>query len=323
MFTVREFTATSQAYAQLAEIENAVWPDTPRSGEEMAAMDQGMADAPIYRWIGWHDRRAAGSVQVALETWQRATGRFALQLSVHPAYQGQGLGKRLYEHGLHHACRRADIRELTCNTRADAPRGVKFLEDRGFVHYKTTCLSELRTADYDLEQKMPLRQRALDSGVRIVTIRHLMQTSPDWFAQYHALLHDFQADMMYPPTALSLEEHRREHEADSSYDPDLSFVALVDGDWAAYTSLNRSPADAGLYWTKLTGTRRRFRRLGLASALKVTAIETVQKLNGHTIRTDNDPRNPMYGINVQFGFAALPDLLSFRKALACQAGAGL
>ena len=315
MFEVRKFPATAAACDLVADIERAVWPDTPRNGAEIAAVDRGHGSAGgVDRWLGWYREQVVGHMSVALHTWQRAPGRHEVSVSVHPKFQGEGFGRMLFDHGLQEARRHRDLRELVAVTRQDVPRGVRFLEDRGFTLYKTTCLSELRVAGFELEPRLRSRQQTLDKGVQIVTLGSLTRGPDDWFPQYHHMCNDFLVDLVYPPTPLSLEERRRAHEADSAFDPELAFVALVAGEWAAYTQLSRSLADPGLYWTQLTGTCRRFRRMGLASALKTTAIEAVQARHGHTIRTDNDPRNPMYQINVQFGFRPLPDQLTYHKS---------
>lgn len=312
MFSIEEFRASPEAYQQLADIEMAIWPDTPRAGAETARADRSRAShAPVYRWVGRRHGATVGFVAFELDAWQRAQGRFHGFAAVHPDFQGQGLGRQLYQFGLRQVRQREGVSELVCDTRADTPRGIRFLEDRGFRLHKTTCQTQLRVADCDLAVHAHWPRRLREAGVRIATMETLQAAHPDWFAEYHALLRDFQADMVFPPTPLSQADHWREHAADDAYDPALSFVALVNEEWAAYTSLKRSLADPGFYWTRLTGTRRSFRRQGLAAGLKYAAIEAVQALGGHAIRTDNHPRNPMYRINVQFGFAALPDLLSY------------
>ncbi len=315
MFEVRKFPATAAACELVADIERAVWPDTPRNGAEIAAADRGhRAAGGVDRWLGWYRDQVVGHMSIAVDTWLRAPGRHEVAVFVHPQFQGEGFGRRLFDQGLQEARRHRDLRELVAVTRQDAPRGVRFLEDRGFTLYKTTCLSALRVTGFELRPRLHARQQVLDQGVRIVTLGSLTRETDDWFPQYHRMCRDFLADLVYPPTPLSLEEHRRAYEADP-FDLELAFVALVGGEWAAYTQLSQSRADPGLYWTQLTGTRRRFRRMGLASVLKTTAIETVQARHGHTIRTDNDRRNPMYGINVQFGFQPLPDQLTYHKSL--------
>lgn len=314
MFQIEESRGTDREYDAIAGILQAIWPDVPRSGAELATMARSQsAEDPQYQWIGWLDGTPVGAMTAKLETWQRAPGRYDIFVAVLPAYQGRGWGKQLYEHGLAHLTHAHTVSELFCETRADMTRGVQFLVARGYEVYKTTCLTEYRVANYDPAEKRPLLQGVLDADVQIASIRSLMESDDDWFGHYHAMRKEFQADMIYPPTEMTQAEHWQQHTSDEFYDPDMSFVALCEGEWAAYTELYRSPSDPGLYWTTLSGTRRKFRRRGLATALKVRAVEAVRERGGVRIRTDNDPRNPMYQINMKFGFAALPDALTYRK----------
>ncbi len=316
MLRIKESQGTDKEYDAIAGILRTLWPDVPCSGAELAAETHHQAGKdPQYQWLGWQDGTAVAFMTAKPETWQRAPGRYNIFVAILPAWQGRGWGKQLYAHGLAQLTHAHTVSEVFCETRADMTRGVRFLLDRGYELYKTTCLTEYRIANYNPQTKYPLLQRVLDSGVQIVSIRSLMATTDDWFARYHALLKEFKADMVYPPTERTLEEHWQQHQADEFYDPDLSFVALYEEEWAAYTSLYRSSSDPGLYWTTLSGTRRKFRRRGLATALKVRAVEAVRAQGGVRIRTDNDPKNPMYRINVQFGFDALPDALTYRKSM--------
>ncbi len=314
MFRIEESKGTEKEFNTIASILQALLPDTPCSGAELATESRSLSEEdPQHQWIGWLDEQAIGVMTAAPETWQRAAGRFNIFVAVLPPYQGRGWGKQLYEHGLAQLAHLYSVSEIFCETRADMTRGLRFLTDRGYELYKTTCHTEYWVANYDQETKGQLLQRVLDTGVQIFSVRSLMETDDDWFTHYHAMRKEFQADMVYPPTELTQEEHWQQFNSDEFYDPDMSFVALCEGEWAAYTALFRSPSDPGLFWTTLSGTRRKFRRRGLATALKVRAVEAVQEAGGVRIRTDNDRKNPMYQINVNFGFEALPDALTYQK----------
>ena len=58
-----------------------------------------------------------------------------------------------------------------------------------------------------------------------------------------------------------------------------------------------------------------YRRKGLATALKIKAIERLRE-NGITeVRTDNEENNPMYKINVALGFKPAPFSLEYIKKI--------
>lgn len=313
---IREAQQTENDLDIIAGLWQTLWPDTPRSGAEMLTeLRSQPADDPRYHWIARSEGQAVGFMIAGPETWERAPGRFEVFAALLPEFQGRGWGKRLYAEGLAHLTGAHEVSMLYCSTRDDMPRGVRFLEDQGFELYKTTCLTQFRVAAYQENVQGRHLQRALADGTRIVTMRELMNAEDDWFSRFHYMVKECKSDLFYPPTEVTLKEHWRQFNEDQLYDPDVSFVAVCDGEYAAYTSLYQSPSDPGLYWTTLTGTRRNYRRRGLATALKAKAVETVRSLGGTRIRTDNDPRNPMYRINVDFGFESLPDLMTYRKSV--------
>ena len=68
-------------------------------------------------------------------------------------------------------------------------------------------------------------------------------------------------------------------------------------------------------WTGGLGVIREFRRKGIATALKIKAIEALLKKGITEIRTDNEENNPMYKINVALGFKPVPFSLEYIKEL--------
>ena len=123
------------------------------------------------------------------------------------------------------------------------------------------------------------------------------------------------ADLVYPPAPMTLTEHWAEHQRNSAFDPSMTFVAIRKGEWLALTALWQSSADPTLWWTSLTGVGRAHRRQGLASALKTTAIEAVQRRGGTRIRTETVAGTPMFEINQALGFRRLPDAQTWHRPL--------
>ena len=61
------------------------------------------------------------------------------------------------------------------------------------------------------------------------------------------------------------------------------------------------------------GVLKDFRRKGIATALKIKAIEKLIEKGVTEIRTDNEENNPMYKINVSLGFEPVPFSLEYMK----------
>ena len=64
-------------------------------------------------------------------------------------------------------------------------------------------------------------------------------------------------------------------------------------------------------WTGGLGVLKEFRRKGIATAIKIKAIEQLLKKNITEVRTDNEKNNPMYKINVELGFKPVPFSLDY------------
>ena len=100
----------------------------------------------------------------------------------------------------------------------------------------------------------------------------------------------------------------------NSYGVDL--VAIYKKQYVACTDIfvfHKSEPHKG--WTGSLGVLREFRREGIATALKIKAIEILLKKGVTEIRTDNEENNPMYKINVALGFKPVPFSLDYSKEI--------
>ena len=68
-------------------------------------------------------------------------------------------------------------------------------------------------------------------------------------------------------------------------------------------------------WTGGLGVLEKFRRKGIATAMKIKAIKILLKKGVTEIRTDNEENNPMYKINVALGFKPVPFSLDYLKEI--------
>ena len=316
MFEIRESDDTPASYAAMADILLAVAPNHPVSGQDLANENLGLgASHPHYCWLNWSGDTPAGFFTAAEATWDRSPGRFRVYAAVAPCWQGRGAGRELWNHCLSVLLARHEVTELTCDTKADQERGIRFLQDRGFILGKTIQQSELDVTGYDPTEKPDRRHSLFAQGIQFLSLDEVSAEDPDWFEKYHELCMEFLADLVYPPAPLTLADHWAEHQRNSAFDPSMTFIAGRNGEWLALTALWQSAADPTLWWTSLTGVGHAHRRLGLASALKTTAIEGVQHRGGTRIRTDTVAGTPMFKINQALGFRLLPDAQTWHRPL--------
>jgi GNAT superfamily N-acetyltransferase len=97
--------------------------------------------------------------------------------------------------------------------------------------------------------------------------------------------------------------------------PDGYFLAMRQGDFAGVSNLWKAP-EADVLHVGLTATRRDYRRMGIALALKLKAIDYARQRGVRELRTGNETRNrPMLSINEALGFVKQPVWVSYVKTL--------
>ena len=93
-------------------------------------------------------------------------------------------------------------------------------------------------------------------------------------------------------------------------------IAIKKGQYVGFTNLmvfkRSEPYKA---WTESLGVLKKYRRRGIATALKIKAIEKLIAKGIKEIRTDNEINNPMYKINEKMGFYAVPSSLEYLKKI--------
>ena len=100
----------------------------------------------------------------------------------------------------------------------------------------------------------------------------------------------------------------------NSYGVDI--VAVYKKQYIASTDITVYPkSESHKGWTGGLGVLKEFRRKGIATALKIKAIEVLLKRGVTEVRTDNEENNPMYKINVALGFKPVPFSLDYLKEI--------
>ena len=93
-------------------------------------------------------------------------------------------------------------------------------------------------------------------------------------------------------------------------------VAVKDREYIGSTDLSIFPkSEPHKAWTEGLGVLKGFRRKGIATALKIRAIERLLNKGVTEVRTDNEENNPMYKINVALGFEPVPFSLEYMKEI--------
>ena len=82
-----------------------------------------------------------------------------------------------------------------------------------------------------------------------------------------------------------------------------------------FCCFNPSQAKADVASTGHTGVARSHRRKGIATALKVVALESARQLGIKFVVTGNEENNPMLQLNLRLGFRQIHVTRTYQKTL--------
>ena len=97
---------------------------------------------------------------------------------------------------------------------------------------------------------------------------------------------------------------------------ELRLLVVKDDKYIGSTSLEVFPkSEPHKAYTEGLGVLKEYRRKGIATALKIKAIQSLLQKGIKEIRTDNEENNPMYKINIALGFSPVPSSLEYTKEI--------
>ncbi len=238
--------------------------------------------------------------------------KFQLQVFVRPAFQSRGVGKALYDAVLEELAALEPI-SLSAHVRESEPRAVRFAASRGFLETKRDFESILETEGFNASLYGRLFSRLEREGVSFKSFRDL--DTPAFRRAFHEVFGVVRLDVprSEAPTPLSFEFFNENVIDDPEMLQDVFWFALRGEKILGFTGGYRG-AKPGWMDTWLTAVTREARGCGIATALKIRAIQAAKVAGFTSIRTDNDTRNSaMLAVNVKLGFARQPAVLSVRK----------
>ncbi|MFH1865174.1 MAG: GNAT family N-acetyltransferase [Candidatus Eisenbacteria bacterium] len=314
--TIRPFNFSDTDYQALSDVSNAVWPDRPSVPQATRENDK-RRDPKYYfqRLVVESGGEIIASAIYGESDWTHVPGKFFISMQVHPDHQRKGTGTALYDHVMKDLADRGPT-IFESHAREDRSEGMSFLEKRGYKRTLRDQVSELAVADFDPAPFAWTADRMAEAGVEIRTVVELEADGVDWkrdvWELEYELLQDVPTD---DPVTRQPFERWLEWLTHPAYLPEAFFIAITDGRFVGMTSLWQSLAEKDKLHTELTAVVRSLRRKGIATALKVRAIEFARDRGARVIRTDNEENNPMYNLNVRLGFRPVPAWWTYRKEL--------
>lgn len=299
-----------------ARARNAMFPDLPTSGPLMRASEEkAPTSARVERYLMRRGNETLGAGVAMHAYWFDAADLFvadAYTFGDDPEAFAQIHGKmveRVTEMG---------ARRLRTMVSSLTPRSLAVLTGQGFEVSERFPVTSVDLGPFDPSPFEEACQAVNASGFVIEPLTALIVRQPDsWQRMIWELDMELSKDMPFQETwsEIPFETYVGQFMIVPTFDPTLHFLAM-DGDTiAGITMLILVPGDDTLLGTGLTGTRRAYRRRGLAKALKVHAIVEAKRRGFRRVVTENEETNPMLTLNVELGFTRVYDQVALSKRL--------
>lgn len=318
---IRDFSPHD--YPTVAAVRNAAAPKDQVSAEGLQDRDQHMPEVIKWRrWVAETSDGVVGTGEYTQSTDMYHPRKFQLIICVHPHFQGQGIGSMLFEHLARQLQPFGPI-AFQARTHEDENRSLRFLTSRGFKEDFRQWESHLDVSGFDADRWSAVEERVRTMGIRIVTLADLA-ADVNRDRRLYDLEVETDADVPSPDSVRNSQwprdENRFQRYAERILNnpdrpPWTYLVALKEGEYIGL-SYGERDLDSRIFDIDLTGVRRAYRGLGVATALKVRGIVEARTHGMATIRTWNDTSNrPILALNDKLGFVPQPALIFLEKPL--------
>ena len=240
-------------------------------------------------------------------------------LNLDPDYNNNGYRKLLYNKMLE------DIKIFNCNklltTIYEHPnykQNKRLLIKQNFKLIQTNREYSCDISKINLIKYKPLIKRLESEGIKLYDSKYEMIDWPNHYKKLEELCWVYGQDIPMPKGIDREREPFDEFLKDQAdYEKNYyaaEIVAVKNNKYIASTDLEFYPkAEPHKAWTGSLGVLKKYRRKGIATAIKIKAFEELIKKGITEVRTDNELNNPMYKINVALGFKPVPYSLDYAK----------
>tara|TARA_Y100001970_G_scaffold142181_1_gene174940 strand:+ start:470 stop:1435 length:966 start_codon:yes stop_codon:yes gene_type:complete len=321
MISLQPFKATDKEFKDLTRISNLINHDSIDHPDD-EKNDWKLRDKSIIRdrLLLYNNDELIGALYYAQgRDGNNKTAFFSIELN--PEYNNNGYRELLYQKMLQ------KVKKFNCEklhtSVYDHPNYKeckRLIDKHGFKLVQTnreySCdITKVKTEDYK-----PLIDKLQSEGIEFYDSRDQLKDWDDHYKKLEKLQWTYSKDFPIPEgiehTRLPFKEEMK-HQIDfetNYYGTEI--VAVHKGNYIASTDLSIYPkSEPHKAWTGGLGVLKEYRRKGIATALKIKAIETLLKKGVTDVRTDNEENNPMYKINVALGFKPVPFSLDYLKII--------
>ncbi|MGB1254096.1 MAG: hypothetical protein ACPG8W_26030, partial [Candidatus Promineifilaceae bacterium] len=279
MFHIRQTDGSMGDHERECVVWNDVWPHQRRLPQMFRHSAE---NAPITHAPRFYLAETADGTPIARGSiYPASVGNDPLKYYVHvmvrPAWRGGGVCRAMSEQ-LKLALAGEMPVALIANLFGDEVDGSRLLDKLGFELKQRSPISEIEVAAFDSAEFLPALARAAENNITINTFQRLHEQHGHayvWSQLYHlrhAIARDiphYDSSRRYP----NKETWIRNRVTHPNLLPDGMFIALHHNNWIGVSELYRKPAMPELLGQGITGVRRAYRRMGIATALKLRTLD--------------------------------------------------
>lgn len=225
-------------------------------------------------------------------------------VTVAPERRRAGIGRELLER-IESVARNHHHRVALSGTDERRPRAMRFLEAAGYQEAEREWQSTLDLTTWDRQPWQTAKTSMLESGITVTSVAALQAEGVDWLDPLHDLYTTAEQDIpsVLPIERTSLAEFEALAISSRKAIPDAFLVAVDGGEFVGLTQPEKVANRPEAIAQELTATRASHRGRGIATGLKVMALEWAQDNGFERVRTYNAQSNaPMLAVNAKLGF---------------------
>ena len=321
MIKIKTFTETDEEFKELARIDNLVnhdsisHPDDDKNNWEIR--DKSM----IRDRLLLYDNNTLIGVTYYSQGRNENNRTTFYTLYLDPTYNDRGYRMLLYDRMLE------EVKKFNCNkvftSIYDHPnyyKHKKLLIKNDFKLVQTNREYSCDIRKINTKKYYPLIKKLESEGIIFYDSKEEMKDFPNHYKKLEELVWVYDEDVPIPDgikhTRMPFKQYiKYQNDFETNYYA-TEIVAVENKNYIGSTELCYFPkSEPHKAWTRGLGVLKKFRRRGIATALKIKAIERLLQKEITEIRTDNEENNPMYKINVALGFKPVPFSLEYMKEI--------
>lgn len=305
-------SATAQDFPAMAQVSAEAMPHNPLTETSLTSQKDSVADGGLYGyWVYESDGKIVGLAYYMQWADMYDPLGFHISVQVHPDHQQKGIGTELYATLADKLLAHNPL--VFKSSIFDGDVGAKeFSAKYGFLEYSRRTQSSCDLTNFNPDDHNAMLAKLAEAGYEFSVLADI--TDEETLREIYDLQWTLELDVPIDETLIKRsykQWHKDTFDSPSSLSQ-ASLVAKKDGKYAGLTITNKL-SDTHAY-CEFTGTRSKFRREGIATALKICAMHESKKLGYTIISTTNDDNNaPMLALNVKLGFVPKPARIQIQK----------